>query len=480
MNIEIVGNYARMDSMPSGLRKLLTNFRMVNDRQARQTTVEEEPLYMETGNDKYMTFTGLVPRIKKYCESLGMKCVVKDSRPVPKLPDFSRLTGDLRFAQKETIAAIVSSQQGLVKLPTANGKTHIIALLVELYRGQANIAILSYNSSVHKTINDRVKELSTAKGYILDGTTSMNTSVDYVVCSTKSIHKLPLDWPDIILYDEAHSSAAPVISSALAKFSNVRMFGLTATPEGRSDNSEIVIEALFGPCIMNVKYEQSQAAGVICPIKVWMVPVLAGRDASDMKTDIARDRNGIWRNRARNQVLVDVVNSIPQTEQVLIITNTAEHVFRLRQLLPDFTVVHGGLSDKRYGQFLKWGLVEKGAKGLKKPHVDELADKFAAGEIRGVISTHVWKEGLDFKDLVFLVRADGKRGAIPSIQIGGRLSRTGSDGSKNYGVLIDFDDQFGRVYQGRTADRMRFYSKEGWEVNKGWPNIPQLVTGARG
>lgn len=483
MKITIKGNYSRLEPFEDpGLKTLLTNKRQVQERGPRggtgESVIEEEPLYFEISPGSVITYTGLIPRLERYCKYKGVKYHIEDLRIPPSLPDFSRLKGKLRFAQKEAIAAVASSFSGQVKLPTANGKTQIIAILTELYRGHSKVVVVSENSSVLKTIYDRIKEFNPGVGYILNKDSSMVKKVDYIVCSTKSLHKLEAKWADILLYDEVHSAAAPVVSRHLSRFSNTRMFGFTATPKGRSDNSELVIEALFGPEIINVSYSQSEKAGVICPIKVYMVPVEGGGgDAMRKKSDIARDRQGIWRNRIRNQKIADVVHNIPKEEQVLIVTNTAEHVFRIRKFLPDFIPVHGGLSDKRFQQFVKWGLIDPKDGKARNPNVNKIADGFRKGDIRGVIATNVWKEGVDFPNLAFLVRADGKRGAIPSIQIGGRLSR--KEGGKNFGVLLDFYDDLGRTFIGRTKDRMRFYKKEGWAVEEGWPNIPRLVTELR-
>lgn len=480
INITISGNYARVFPFTNTLADLCTNKRSIQDRQERISYIQEEPMFKEIKNKDYKTaivYAGLVPRIKQYCETNNIEYKIVDKRKAPPKVDFKRIKGKLRFAQPESIAAVVSSHSGQIKLPTANGKTHVIGLLTELYRETSKVLIISEQASVLRTILDRCKELSKGYGYILNKDTDFRPKSDYIVCSTKSLHKVDSKWPDVIFYDEVHGAGAPAISQGLAAFNNTRMFGFTATPFGRSDNSELVIEALFGPVILNITYEQSQKAGVICPIKVFMIPVMGGGgDANTKKTDTARDRQGIWRNRIRNGVIQDVIRAIPETEQVLIMTNTAEHVFRLRKYLPDFAVAHGGLTDKRWNQFIKYKLVDPSETHLKNPKIKELENKFRNKEVRGIISTNIWKEGTDFSDLGILCRCDGKRGAIPSVQIGGRLSRKGSKGQKKFAVLLDFYDEFGKTFIGRTKDRIKFYKKEGWEVIEGWPDFNKLIT----
>jgi superfamily II DNA or RNA helicase len=86
---------------------------------------------------------------------------------------------------------------------------------------------------------------------------------------------------------------------------------------------------------------------------------------------------------------------------------------------------------------------------------------FAKGTLRGVISTYVFKQGVNLVHLKVLIRADSTTSEIASVQIPGRLSRL--DEGKNYGYLIDFDDTFTPWAKGRSDKREALYKEQGWE-----------------
>ena len=443
-----------------------------------ERVIEQEPLYTHAGSS-VVIFSGLLPRVRRYLDMSGVSYDVVDRREPPPSVDLSRISKfTLRHGQGHAIAAVATMPNGVIHLPTANGKTFVAGLLAEIYRGVCPLLIVSESSSVLRAILSQVQNLSTSRAYILNKDSEMNPSVDCIVCSSKSLHKVDPLWPRLVIYDEVHSSAAPVTSRRLTRFSQARMFGFSATPFGRSDNSDLVMEAIFGPVRVKVSYESAVRAGSVTPIRVYMLPVPhGGAGASKLKSDVARDRNGIWRNSVRNRIIAQIANDIPKDQQVLIIGATTEHILRLKKLLPDCALAHGGMTKDKWSRFVSQGLINKNdGPEIWKPNVKQLEIDFREGRVRRVLSTGVWKEGVDFPDLVFVVRVDGKRGNIPSIQIGGRLSRKGSSLDKKMGVLFDFDDSFDRLFEGRAKVRAKSYRKEGWDVRYEWPDFNKLMT----
>lgn len=93
---------------------------------------------------------------------------------------------------------------------------------------------------------------------------------------------------------------------------------------------------------------------------------------------------------------------------------------------------------------------------------EEIQKKFESGELKKVISTGTWKEGVDFDQLAVLIRADGAVSEIDSTQIPGRLSRLSP--GKDRGMLVDFDDQFNGWARRRSQQRLRTYRGHGWNI----------------
>jgi superfamily II DNA or RNA helicase len=266
----------------------------------------------------------------------------------------------------------------------------------------------------------------------------------------------------MVLFDECHGAATDRIKELLIELNGPFMYGFSASPEGRGDGADMEVKGLFGEVICTVTYQEAEKAGSVAPIEVRVVPVLA--DEISASTDVAKQRRGYWRNRIRNKAVAKAAQSFEEEEQVLVIVKTSEHALVLRKLLPEFSVVHAGISKEKWSNFVKQGLcTEEEYETIGKVDTDSMKDSFKEGKLRKVIATTTWKEGVDFPLLRGLVRADGMAGSIPAIQIGGRLSR--GECAK---VLYDFDDDFGDSYKRRSQKRIRVYKKNGWSVNV-WP-----------
>jgi superfamily II DNA or RNA helicase len=410
-----------------------------------------------------ITYAGLYQAVVKKLKQLKIQTINVDKREALPTPDYSRLQG-LRKRQDEVLAAIVSSHQGIVDCCTGFGKTYVICQVVRIYPTQ-KILITTSRLSVLKSIYKRICEtVPDAKVSLCDGSHKFLDESDVVVCSAKSIKKIPAEWADILMYDEVHGAGGKGIHTDLSKFTGCRMIGFSASPEGRSDGSDKVVTALFGPIIYRAEYQEVMEDGNVVPIEVRMVHVEAPE--VEFKSDIKKLRNGYWRNVERNNKIAQAAMAFPD-EQVQVIVKTAEHALALRRLLPQFQLVHSGIDNDMWNKFEKQGLVQDYEKEeLASVDVDTLREQFEAGTLRKVISTEVWKEGIDPVQLGALIRADGMTGNIAATQITGRLSRTHA--GKTVGILVDFMDRFGDEFLKRSYTRMEKYAQKKWRIVDDW------------
>lgn len=93
--------------------------------------------------------------------------------------------------------------------------------------------------------------------------------------------------------------------------------------------------------------------------------------------------------------------------------------------------------------------------------LDMIRGAFAKGTLKYVISTKVFRQGVDFKHLRCLIRADGDVSSIEGIQIPGRLARL--DEGKDCAYLVDIDDQFSPWAHNRSQARERLYEQMKWQ-----------------
>jgi superfamily II DNA or RNA helicase len=410
-------------------------------------------------NGTLITYPGLSDRVLTYLKDRKLEYKVEDCRSGLPEVDIDRVADCLRETQPEILATIFSSRRGVIVSPPGSGKTFGIEQICKAYPKE-KILVITRRQSVLDSIYKRIKAVCTDSLTCIVKALNppvLNSSI--IVCSAKSLHKIPTEWPTLLLFDEVHGSAAGAVSEQLTRFSGCRMFGFTASPTGRSDKAELLIEALFGKEICNVSYEYAKGKGIVVPIRVNMYKVSCAEIVK--KFPVAKDRHNIWRNATRNSKIASLAKLYDKEEQVLILVRTVEHALYLRRFLPEYTVVHAGIAKDKLLEFRNDGLI--GANEDLSVDKDKARDDFRSGVLRKVIVTDCWSEGVDFPELRVLIRADAGAGLIPAIQIGGRLSRVVED--KAYGLLIDFMDDFGKGFLGRSKHRIKHYKSQDWRID---------------
>lgn len=143
---------------------------------------------------------------------------------------------------------------------------------------------------------------------------------------------------------------------------------------------------------------------------------------------------------------------------------TLEHAIALHMLLPWFKVAYYGVSDlvdlrKKFPPD-KYPNLDLSRYKMGTKQLDIMRAAFAKGTLRYVISTTVFKQGVNFTKLQVLIRAEGTTSAIDGIQIPGRLARL-ADG-KDASYLIDIEDSFCTWAERRAGARIALYNKQGW------------------
>jgi superfamily II DNA or RNA helicase len=404
---------------------------------------------------------GLYSKTLSILEHKGYLVTLKDLRrhmPLQR-PDTSRL-GSLRDGQGSLLEAISTNHSGVIVAPTGFGKSFCIVQLCKMYP-KSRFIISTPRQSVVKTIYDRLMSDSYLKKHTGIMCSSKKTGFDHriVVTTPVSMARCETHSIDFLIIDECHCVGAEKISEAIARFPDCRKIGLSASPTGRGDRADIVLEAVIGKEIFNYDYQDAVESGSIMPINVIIKEVKKG--PAIFNNRLALKRRGIWLNSERNKIIADTVSSYGD-KQTLIMVETVEHMMALRRLLPGWTTVYGaGLSKEEYMGYVSNGFTDEPWR--TNADLRKIQDDFASGVLRKVIATMVWREGVDMPHLEVLCRADALSGKIPSIQIPGRLSRI-QDG-KDSVTLIDFLDLFDVELQRASESRIRAYRDKQWKVD---------------
>ncbi len=428
----------------------------------------------QTGQHLFCTHSGFGPHIISTLKARGIPVEERDFMPSGlEAPNLAVLAGvKWRGSQLDVLCRMMAHRCGVVKCPTGWGKGFVLSKLVSVYP----------NSSIIITVPaiDPAKDLYNAMRE-WDGTVGMvgggrNDPQRVTVAVSHSLKHCRRDT-SLLIGDEVHALMSEGFRENLLMFPRAKFLGLSATTEGRHDNGDKYIEALFGPLIAEVPYQDAIESGNVVPLDCWVFPLPDGPNVASFKKQHLKDRVALWSNEMRNRAIAQSVEyaerRVAETRkcktddvQILIMVDKTEHAYRLQQLLPDFQVVTGQVTPETAEEFVKEGIMQDWQKLCSPKEREQAKQNFASGKIKRVISTFVWSKGVNFLDLDVLVRADGLGSQIQSSQVPGRLSRLGSDGKKLRGVLVDFYDLFSPDMKRRSEERFRSYKQNGWTIEK--------------
>lgn len=435
----------------------------------RSVLLERANAYNLDHAGRLCTSFGFYKKIQEHLEKEGYDSrIEKYEHPVLE-PNWDRLFEPrlntvLRHKQDDflvTAASCISNWlPGRFDCPPAFGKSKCIGFICLLYP-RARIHVVSKRVPVLRNrIYPELAQMIPNVG-IVGGGLKINDrrvqlyTVDSLNHSTGNA--------DILIVDECHEACSDVSASELAKYDRSVNFGLSATHDMRIDGKDFRAEALFGPIVFEMGYEEAKQHGMVSPIRVYWREVNLPMDPCDGITDLAeKKRWGIWRNEYRNNMIAEDARRYGNDEQVLITCEVIEHALNLKKLLPEFELVYSenGVkpSDQKY--FDRMGIWPKGETPMTRERRDKLTSDFEKGRAKKVIATTVWNVGVDFRQLAVLIRGDAGGSPIMDTQIPGRTSRLHAD--KDYGIVHDYRDNFNNGFKLKSGNRRTNYDKNNW------------------
>ena len=299
-------------------------------------------------------------------------------------------------------------------------------------------------------------------------------SDDIQVITLDSLHRLnPLEV-GLLIVDEMHTSASDSRAADILKFVNARKYGVSATPLGRFDGKDPVAEGLFGPIVVQKNYKDGVEAGALVPIEVIWVnspePSVGMGKYMLYKTRDGKVKAGSINNHGQNRIIAQILRLLPHDVQCLVITQFIEHMHHILQYCDDdVAYAHAQTSDKELRKF-------PGVKAISAKERNEIYARIASGEMKKVVSTHIFKEGVNFVHLNVVVNASGGGSDIAAAQIPGRASRKSEGKDKAY--MVEFwhpwDTDLGKAGPLLAADKQRrkVYNELGFKQS--WIEPEQL------
>lgn len=447
INIHVGDSYVLVEPhAPIELEKMLTYWhRSFEYDPAKFKNVvrgEVRKLYTirQDGNSMLLTtLPGFASQIKTLLSNNGEQVTVIDERTRKPEPDMEAAMAGLRDYQLEGTWALVQSRGGVMGVPTGYGKTYSIASLCNAWPTDElkkvnlplTVVVTPNKDLAEKNFNDLVRILPRRHVGLIHSEVKI-PSDDIQVVTPESLQHVPMEDCGLLIYDEVHTLTASRAES-LGQAANALRYGFSATPTGRFDGSDPLITGMFGPVVYTRTYKQCIEDGAVVPIKVFWVnsPRPGNWPNGGYKVRNASYRNGIWRNVYLHQTIKAVAAKVPEDMQMLIVVDKIEQMNCLAGCLPEFMLVHAETSQKK--------LDENGfanVKAVSPKHRKELYKDIESAKIKRVLSTGIYRQGINFPKLTVLCNAEGMGSEIIAGQLPGRASRNIE--GKDYAYIIDF------------------------------------------
>jgi len=161
----------------------------------------------------------------------------------------------LRDYQKDVLRRwqISRERRSLIVLPTATGKSFILAEIAQLHvRLSCRVLILSHRREILRQLYDRIVEAGVSAdvmGLMISGDDRRDDSKPVQVASIDTFRRGTHAPFDVIAVDEAHRSSSKSYRKVIEAHPNARVIGFTATPTRLDDVplGDLYDELIVGP-----------------------------------------------------------------------------------------------------------------------------------------------------------------------------------------------------------------------------------------
>lgn len=409
---------------------------------------------MHDGRKKSFS-TGLLPRVEWYLAANSVGYTKIDQRVMPKRPSWPvTLSGiDFHGYQTKSITTFLNKGQGILKLGTGAGKTEC-AVAITKACGVPTIFLthrvnLMYQAAERYAL--RWPEAKSQIGIVGNGQFDLRHITFATVQTLHSAIKThgdailgDLKHFGLLIIDEAHRVGAKQFHQTADWLPGCYWrLGLTATPFMHEDpRANLQLEGTIGQVIHEVSPSELIEAGVLARpyFKFFNIDQPKGIKKLKNWRDIYEE--GIVNNVFRNQVIINNTSKlIDMGHKPLVIVQETGH-----------------------GKTLAKGLYSAGKKVLLITGKDDVSTRIrglnalAKGRAEAIISTNIFDEGIDVKDVSAIVLAAGTKSAPSLFQRTGRAIRKKDDGG--HAVIIDFIDNQHKTLVKHSLRRYELVSSE--------------------
>lgn len=401
--------------------------------------------YMHSMIDRGGNFlTGFLPKILNFLDSKNIKYKLDkiDYDFSHHLPSLGGII--FRDDQMRQMSSALNKGRGVIVAPTGAGKTVLMAGIISALIGKRILFLCHTIDLVDQAITEFTRFGFTCSKM---GGGSKDMTGDVVVSTIQTFHKLNFkeycDKFDVVLCDECHHSG--VVNSSYYKVLSTLLaptrFAFTATLPVKKE-VKLCLEGLIGPVVDELSFKEAMDIGILAVPDVRLIPVESYTDYETRTYADVYDK-AIVNNKERNRLIVKEIKSLNREGlSTLTYVQKIEHIKNLLAMAEDMNV----------------SLIDVQGKVGSETRLD-IKQKLESKEIQNVVSTVVWREGINVKSLNSIIIAGGGKNEKDLIQACGRGAR--KDEGKDEFVIVDFVDSAKYLSQ-HFCERLKTYIKKGW------------------
>lgn len=347
----------------------------------------------------------------------------------------------LRYYQGPAITAWFDNNcMGLIEGSVASGKTLMFSIITKII-DQPTLIVMGRKDLVHGTIEEFINEYGFNKEDV--GIVQGNNVNErkFTVCTIQSFEKIEnLDKYKLIIVDECHHVAADTYQKLLMGSQAPYRLGVSGTISCIDIVNQLKVKSFLGDIVYEIKTKELIEKGVLALPTVYSFNVTEpsimeneyGSNWIKIETDL------IANNECRNNLIADLaIHYLPYP--CLIVVRRIPHGESLNALIPGSVFLNGVSEGEIRTKYRK--LMDTG-------HAD------------CVISTEIFGEGTNLKNLKSIVIAGAGKSPVGSRQKPGRVLR--KTDTKQEAIIVDFWDMQHRILERQSEVRFRAYKKNGF------------------
>lgn len=321
--------------------------------------------FVEETENEVIVPRGFIGKLIRFCRENNIEHDFIDDRNKHKEVSFL-FNAQLWEHQQIVVETITKKDFGVFVAPPASGKT-IVALKIIAEKKQPTLIIVHRKQLVDQWTERVEAFLGIPKieiGKIGQGKNSIGKKITIATIQSLSKVLAKIDSENIptafgtIIIDECHHIPAETFRNTIAKLHTFYLYGLTATPFRKYNDSKLIFIHL-GEVIIEIKPTEistSHQAKIIIRNTQLDVPFNSKTDKFETLSKI------LIHDSARNRfILEDVINELKAGKRVVIITERIEHIDSLCQYLKqDYETIALSGEDSESSRNSKWKLLKNG------------------------------------------------------------------------------------------------------------------------